>query len=289
MEKKSTLIEALRSHGKELLQEWQREQLNPALLRSDLISPDELKQQMENYYEHLLEALEKDREGELSRETWKPVRSFLADLCRSRAKQGFTPTETSLFVLSLKRPIFRWLQDSLKNDPEHLGKELWNINALLDKLGLLTTETYIKSKEEIIRRQQEEMLELSTPVVKIWEQIVAVPLIGTLDSARTQTVMENLLQEIVNVSATVAIIDITGVPTVDTLVAQHLIKTVSAARLMGTECIISGIRPQIAQTMIHLGVSFQDITTKATLAEAIKYGLSRVGYRISRIESSKQQ
>ena len=289
MEKKSTLIEALRSHGKELLQEWQREQLNPALLRSDLISPDELKQQMENFYEHLLEALEKDREGELSRETWKPVRSFLADLSRSRAKQGFTPTETALFVLSLKRPIFRWLQDSLKNDPEHLGKELWNINALLDKLGLLTTETYIKSKEEIIRRQQEEMLELSTPVVKIWEQIVAVPLIGTLDSARTQTVMENLLQEIVNVSATVAIIDITGVPTVDTLVAQHLIKTVSAARLMGTECIISGIRPQIAQTMIHLGVSFQDITTKATLAEAIKYGLSRIGYRISRIESSKQQ
>jgi rsbT co-antagonist protein RsbR len=289
MEKKSTLIEVLRSHGKELLQEWQREQLNPALLRSDLISPDELKQQMENFYEHLLEALEKDREGELSRETWKPVRSFLADLSRSRAKQGFTPTETALFVLSLKRPIFRWLQDSLKNDPEHLGKELWNINALLDKLGLLTTETYIKSKEEIIRRQQEEMLELSTPVVKIWEQIVAVPLIGTLDSARTQTVMENLLQEIVNVSATVAIIDITGVPTVDTLVAQHLIKTVSAARLMGTECIISGIRPQIAQTMIHLGVSFQDITTKATLAEAIKYGLSRVGYRISRIESSKQQ
>jgi len=289
MEKKSTLIEVLRSHGKELLQEWQREQLNPALLRSDLISPDELKQQMENFYEHLLEALEKDREGELSRETWKPVRSFLADLSRSRAKQGFTPTETALFVLSLKRPIFRWLQDSLKNDPEHLGKELWNINALLDKLGLLTTETYIKSKEEIIRRQQEEMLELSTPVVKIWEQIVAVPLIGTLDSARTQTVMENLLQEIVNVSATVAIIDITGVPTVDTLVAQHLIKTVSAARLMGTECIISGIRPQIAQTMIHLGVSFQDITTKATLAEAIKYGLSRIGYRISRIESSKQQ
>ena len=289
MEKKSTLIEALRSHGKELLQEWQREQLNPALLRSDLISPDELKQQMENFYEHLLEALEKDREGELSRETWKPVRSFLADLSRSRAKQGFTPTETALFVLSLKRPIFRWLQDSLKNDPEQLGKELWNINALLDKLGLLTTETYIKSKEEIIRRQQEEMLELSTPVVKIWEQIVAVPLIGTLDSARTQTVMENLLQEIVNVSATVAIIDITGVPTVDTLVAQHLIKTVSAARLMGTECIISGIRPQIAQTMIHLGVSFQDITTKATLAEAIKYGLSRIGYRISRIESSKQQ
>ena len=289
MEKKSTLIEVLRSHGKELLQEWQREQLNPALLRSDLISPDELKQQMENFYEHLLEALEKDREGELSRETWKPVRSFLADLCRSRAKQGFTPTETALFVLSLKRPIFRWLQDFLKNDPEHLGKELWNINALLDKLGLLTTETYIKSKEEIIRRQQEEMLELSTPVVKIWEQIVAVPLIGTLDSARTQTVMENLLQEIVNVSATVAIIDINGVPTVDTLVAQHLIKTVSAARLMGTECIISGIRPQIAQTMIHLGVSFQDITTKATLAEAIKYGLSRVGYRISRIESFKQQ
>jgi len=288
MEKKSIIIEVLRSHEKELLQEWQREGLTPGTFRTDLVSSDELKQQMELFFEHLLEALEKDHEGEISQENWKPVRSFLADLSRSRARQGFTPTETALFVFSLKRPIFRLLQDYLKDNPARLGKELWNINALLDKLGLFTTETYIKSKEEIIRRQQEEMLELSTPVVKIWEQIVAVPLIGTLDSARTQTVMENLLQEIVNVSATVAIIDITGVPTVDTLVAQHLIKTVSAARLMGTECIISGIRPQIAQTMIHLGVSFQDITTKATLAEAIKYGLSRVGYRISRIESSRQ-
>ncbi|GAB4370607.1 MAG: STAS domain-containing protein [Spirochaetales bacterium] len=284
MDKQKSILSLLKAKRETILQEWQKDHLTAGRFRTDLIQPDELKQQMQDFFNSLLKALEQDERGDLSQEGWKPVRSLLSELSRSRAKQGFTPSETALFVFSLKKPIFQLLQETFQDDPERAQREVWNFNTLLDSLGLYTTETFIKSKEEIIRRQQEEMLELSTPVVKIWEQIVAVPLIGTLDSARTQTVMENLLQEIVAASATVAIIDITGVPTVDTLVAQHLIKTVSAARLMGAECIISGIRPQIAQTMIHLGVSFQDITTKASLSEAIKYGLSRVGYRISKME-----
>ncbi len=284
MEKQKSIVSLLKAKQDTILQEWEKEQFSAGKFRADLISPDELKQQMRDFWDSLLKALGQEERVDLSDEGWKPVRSLLTELSKSRAKLGFTPSETALFVFSLKKPIFQLIQDTFQNDPARLQKELWDLNTLLDSLGLFTTETYIRSKEEIIRRQQEEMLELSTPVVKIWEQIVAVPLIGTLDSARTQTVMENLLQEIVAASATVAIIDITGVPTVDTLVAQHLIKTVSAARLMGAECIISGIRPQIAQTMIHLGVSFQDITTKATLAEAIKYGLSQVGYRISKME-----
>ncbi|MCX7786665.1 MAG: STAS domain-containing protein [Spirochaetes bacterium] len=288
MEKAKTLYALLSGHQNEILRQWQKEQLAPGVLRSDLISPDELKQQMEDFLRYLVEAVKKDETEDMSSlEAWKEVRSFLTEISKTQAKKGFLPSETSMFIFSLKKPIFQLLQSYDTEDLEKFASDLWKVNTLLDQLGLLTMESYLKSKEEIIRRQQEEMLELSTPVVKIWEQVVAVPLIGTLDSARTQMVMENLLQEIVRVSATIAIIDITGVPTVDTLVAQHLFKTVSAARLMGAECVISGIRPQIAQTMVHLGVSFQDITTKATLAEAIKYAFSRVGYRISKGESTK--
>ena len=166
-------------------------------------------------------------------------------------------------------------------DPAELGAETWTATVLLDRLGLFTTEVYQRSREEVIARQQQELLELSTPVVKLWEGVVAVPLIGTLDSARTQVVMENLLTRIVETGAQVAIIDITGVPTVDTLVAQHLIKTVAAARLMGAECIISGIRPQIAQTIVHLGVELENVTTKATLADAIAVALRGHGVRAS--------
>jgi rsbT co-antagonist protein RsbR len=163
-----------------------------------------------------------------------------------------------------------------------MARDLWDLTMLLDKLGLYTTEIYLKNREEVIGRQQQELLELSTPVVQLWDEILALPLIGTLDSARTQVVMENLLQRIVETGARIAVIDITGVPTVDTLVAQHLMKTVSAARLMGADCIISGIRPQIAQTIVHLGVNLNDIVTKATLADAFKIALQRMGTTIGR-------
>lgn len=199
---------------------------------------------------------------------WGEVRDLLNEVSRSRSVQGFTPSETATFVLSLKKPLFDLLRREFDRDPEGLAREIWLATELLDRLGLYTTEIYQRTREDVIRRQQQEMMELSTPVVKLWEGVLALPLIGTLDSERTQIVMESLLQRIVDTGAEVAILDITGVPTVDTLVAQHLIKTVTAARLMGADCIISGIRPQIAQTIVHLGVDLGTIVTKSTLADA---------------------
>jgi rsbT co-antagonist protein RsbR len=187
-----------------------------------------------------------------------------------------------MFVLSIKQPLFTAIRESLGKDSTAMAEEMWATTELIDGLGLYTTEEYLKSREETIRRQQEEMLELSTPVVKLWEGILALPLIGTLDSARTQVVMESLLEAIVQMNSKVAIIDITGVPTVDTVVAQHLLKTVTAARLMGADCIISGVRPQIAQTIVHLGINLLDVTTKATLSDAFVLALHRTGFTFSR-------
>ena len=185
--------------------------------------------------------------------------------------------ETATFVLSLKQPIFTAIRSEFAKDPDTQYQEIWAATTLLDKLALLTTEGYIATKEQMIARQQEELLELSTPVVKLWDGILALPMIGTLDSARTQVVMESLLQAIVETNSKVAIIDITGVPTVDTLVAQHLIKTITAARLMGADCIISGVRPQIAQTIVHLGINLTDVITKAKLSDAFALALGKSG------------
>jgi rsbT co-antagonist protein RsbR len=204
------------------------------------------------------------------------TRASLEEVSRSRAARGLTPSETATFVFSLKEPLFDLLRQKVGKDADRLADEIWTATMLLDKLGLFTAEVFQKSREEIIARQQRELLELSTPVVRLWEGVLALPLIGTLDSERTQTVMESLLEEIVNSGAELAIIDITGVPTVDTLVAQHLIKTVAAARLMGADCIISGIRPQIAQTIVHLGLEL-GVVSKATMADAFALALRRLG------------
>jgi len=212
----------------------------------------------------------------------KPLREFLESLSRARAQQGFSSAETATFIFSFKRVLFQALRAEAGADAETLANEVWEATELLDALGLYTVATFQRVREELINRQQEEMLELSTPVVKLWEGILALPMIGTLDSARTQVMMESLLQKIVETGSEIAIIDITGVPTVDTLVAQHLIKTVTALRLMGAECIISGIRPQIAQTIVHLGVDLQGVVTKANLADALAVALKRTGHTISR-------
>ncbi len=213
---------------------------------------------------------------------WAGVRDVLADLSGSRAAQGQSAGDTSLFVLALKKPLFESAQRRLGTDAAALSAALWAISTAVDKLAQHTINTYQAVREDVIRRQQEELLELSTPVVKLWEGVLAVPMIGVLDSGRTQLVMETLLQSIVDTGSGLAIIDITGVPTVDTLVAQHLLKTVSAIRLMGADCIISGIRPQIAQTIVHLGIDLQGITTKATLADALALALRQTGWRIAR-------
>ena len=212
---------------------------------------------------------------------WRDVRDMLGDLSRNRARQGYTPTETATFVLSLKRPLFDALARDVDGNVEALRAEVWRATELLDRLGLYTAEVFQKSREEVIFRQQQEMLELSTPVVQLWTGVLALPLIGTLDSARTAVVMESLLQRIVDSGSTIAIIDITGVPMVDTLVAQHLLKTIAAARLMGADCIISGIRPQIAQTIVHLGVELHSVVTKATLADAFAVALARTGQAVT--------
>jgi len=242
------------------------------------------KQQLRAHCQQFLAAFAAaTRSGELENiehRSWDEVRDLLAEISSSRAKSGSTPSETASFVFSLKQPIFAQMSAAFAGEPETLAAVSWSINTLLDKLGLYTIEVFQKAKDQIIVRQQQELLELSTPVVKLWNGILALPLIGTLDSARTQVVMENILQKIVDTGAVIAIIDITGVPTVDTLVAQHLMKTIAAARLMGADCIISGIRPQIAQTIVHLGVNLEDVVTKATLADAFVVALERTGTMI---------
>jgi rsbT co-antagonist protein RsbR len=239
------------------------------------ITEDQLADQSRRFLAEMRQGVATGRFDDISGAEWDSTRSLLDTVANERAIQGFSPSDTAVFVFSLKEPLFELLREELK-DAETLARETWIASLLIDKLGLHTVESFQKGREEVIRRQQEELLELSTPVIQLWDSILALPLIGTLDSARTQTVMENLLERIVTSGAEVAIIDITGVPTVDTLVAQHLIKTVSAARLMGADCIISGIRPQIAQTIVHLGLEL-DVVSKATMADAFALALRRIG------------
>jgi rsbT co-antagonist protein RsbR len=250
-------------------------QLAATTLRADLMREAELREQSRDLLSLLRQSMERAGFENVEGADWTPVKEFLSGISRTRAQQGFSPVETATFVLSLKQPIFERLRGEIK-DAQALAEEMWVTTQVLDRLALFTTEVFLKARESVIQRQQRELLELSTPVVELWDSILALPLIGTLDSERTQVVMESLLQKIVETGATIAIIDITGVPTVDTLVAQHLLKTVAAARLMGADCIISGIRPQIAQTIVHLGVNLSDVTTKATLASAFLIAMRRV-------------
>ena len=244
--------------------------------RGGAISP-EARRQSSEFLAALRAAVQRAPDADIDAPAWREVKRLLADLSAARARQGATPSEVATFVFSLKQALFGVLRGRYAADPQSLIETVWDATALLDRLGLYTTEVSQKSREEVISRQQQELLELTTPVVELWQDIIALPLIGTLDSARTQVVMENLLQKIVDTGSSVAILDITGVPMVDTLVAQHLMKTVAAARLMGADCIISGIRPQIAQTIVHLGVDLSEVTTKATLADAFKVALARTG------------
>jgi len=283
---KTRIPEMIAKRESDLLADWIREQLAAVTLRSDLMRESELREQSREFLNLMIRAASQQPSlNDIGAPAWQEAREFLSGISRSRAHQGFTPSETATFIFSLKQPLFSLMRQELEGDPRRLADEMWVATALLDKLGLFTTEAYQKGREEVIRRQQQELLELSTPVVVLWEGILALPLIGTLDSARTQVVMESLLQKIVETGASIAIIDITGVPTVDTLVAQHLLKTVSAARLMGADCIISGIRPQIAQTIVHLGVNLTDVITKSSLADAFAVALRRAKKVITSAEN----
>lgn len=269
----------------ELAAEWLKELKVSGSSKESRISESELFAQAKEFISLLQHAAQTGDISNLGGAEWKPVREFLEEMSRTRVSQGFTSDQTAAFIFSFKKPLFARLRAEYSRDAEVLGEETWLASDLLDRLGLVTIRAFQKSREEVINRQQEEMLELSTPVVKLWEGILALPMIGTLDSARTQVVMESLLQRIVETGSEIAIIDITGVPTVDTLVAQHLLKTVTAIRLMGADCIISGVRPQIAQTIVHLGVDLQGVTTKASLADALSVALKRSGFAITKAKA----
>jgi rsbT co-antagonist protein RsbR len=277
--KPSRLPELIRAHETAILADWTARQLENIATRRDLMNETELRRQSQEFLAAFVSAAESGT-MDMHAAAWAPVLEMLGRISRSRAAQGFSPSETATFVFSLKEAVFRQLRTTV-TDAETLVDETWAATVAIDALGLYTTEAYQKSREDIIMRQQQEMMELSTPVVTLWDGVLALPLIGTLDSARTQVVMESLLQRIVETGSLIAILDITGVPTVDTLVAQHLLKTVAAARLMGADCIISGIRPQIAQTIVHLGVDLNTVTTKATLRDAFSVALKRLGLRIN--------
>ena len=283
---KNNLERVLTGRADEITKQWLEAQA-PLLRRMSDAEQQETKKKSRDFIEALKTAVRGGDIGNSDGPQWTSIKDILSDLSISRAKGGYSPSETATFIFSLKQPVFNVLSSELKSDTEGLSDAIWQATELLDKLGLLTIETFQKTREDIISRQQQELLELSTPVVRLWENVLALPLIGTLDSAITLVVMQNLLEAIVQTRSDFAIIDITGVPIVDTLVAQHLLKTVAAARLMGADCLISGIRPQIAQTIIHLGVDLTNVTTKATLADAFAVALRRSGQSVVRDEKQK--
>ncbi|AGE24884.1 STAS domain-containing protein [Pseudomonas poae] len=273
-------VQALQDNRIDLLNEWTHSLEATGATRN--LKGDDVKQQTGDFLNLLVDALHNGGSQNINHENWAQTRLFLEKLSHSRALVGQDSQQTASFIFALKGPVFDLLQREYANDGAQLAEQLWEVSELLDGLGMHTIRTFQKSREAVIKRQQEELLELSTPVVKLWDGVLALPMIGTLDSQRTQVVMESLLQRIVDTGSEIAIIDITGVPTVDTLVAQHLLKTVTAIRLMGADCIISGVRPQIAQTIVHLGLDLQGVVTKANLADALALALKRLGVNISK-------
>jgi rsbT co-antagonist protein RsbR len=284
---KTDIAKLLQKKKKQLLESWMTKQLSDAMLREDLMSNEDLREQSNELLDELLKAIATDHVQDIDAPAFEEVKEVLSGISISRARQGFSPRETGIYVFSLKEAIQQVLKEEIRDDMQLLYQSTLTFNKLIDNLGMVTFETFIKGREEVILRQTDEITEISTPVIKVWEGILALPIIGTLDSARTQVVMENLLQEIVETGSTIAILDISGVPAVDSLVAQHLMKTVAATRLMGAECIISGIRPEIAQTVVHLGIDLSNIVTKASLASALKYSFGMLKLEVKKNHKEK--
>lgn len=280
---KNEAIKVLQKRKKNILENWIKLQIEDVSLREDLMSNEELRSQSEEFLNSFVQSLRDENIDDAGSSDFEPVIDILNGLSITRAKQGFSPRETGTYVYSLKDAMLSTLQQDIK-DPQELYVQSIKIGKIIDTLAVSTFESFIKGREEIILRQTDEIAEISTPVIRVWDGILALPIIGTLDSARTQIVMESLLQEIVESGSSIAILDISGVPAVDSLVAQHLIKTVSATRLMGAECIISGIRPEIAQTVVHLGIDLTDVITKSTLASALK-----AAFQMTKLQVIKKQ
>jgi rsbT co-antagonist protein RsbR len=277
----------LQKKKKTIIELWIKNQLTEAGLREELISNEEIREQSEELVESFVANLTLENIDDVHSPDFDGVIEILSGISITRARQGFSPRETGAFIFGLKEALLQLLQQEIKDDKETLYHATVQLNRLLDSFSIVTFETFIKGREEVILRQTDEITEISTPVIRVWDGILALPIIGTLDSARTQVVMENLLQEIVETGSSIAILDISGVPAVDSLVAQHLIKTVSATRLMGAECIISGIRPEIAQTIVHLGIDLSNIITKATLASALKFSFQSLKLEVRKVQPLK--
>ncbi len=276
---KNEAVRTLQKGKKRILESWMKHQITNETLREDLMSNEELRSQSEELLNAFIDNLSDSSIDDPADGEFEQVTDILDAISISRAKQGFTPRETGAFVFSLKDALLEVLQQDVK-DPQELYAQSLKVSKLIDSFGINTFETFIRGREEVILRQTDEITEISTPVIQVWNGILALPIIGTLDSARTQVVMENLLQKIVETGSQIAILDISGVPAVDSLVAQHLIKTVSATRLMGAECIISGIRPEIAQTVVHLGIDLSDVQTKSTLENALKTAFAMLQLKV---------
>jgi rsbT co-antagonist protein RsbR len=277
---KSATVQVLRKNKKQLQSDWVKSQLADATVQQDLLTEEEIVSQSGQLLDAFLNGIDSKNYDNLDAPEFDSIREVLSEISVMRARRGFSPRETGTFVLSLKKTLTNLLEKEYSSDPEILYREIGKISNLLDSLSIYTFEAFIKGREAVIKRQSDEINDISTPVIRVWDGILAMPIIGTLDSGRTQTVMENLLKEIVNTGSSIAILDISGVPTVDSLVAQHLIKTVSATRLMGAECIISGIRPEIAQTIVHLGIDLSNVKTKASLASALKVAYEMLGIEV---------
>lgn len=273
----SPVVNLLTNRHDELISLWIKERLESGDFRDELIPKKELRAQSEEIIDMLARAIEESDGGDFDSPAFGELRAFLNTISHARAVKGYTPLENATYILSLRNTILPLLAEELGGDTPSVVREMTYFTDLLDRMGLVMVENYIRSREEIIRQQREDMVELSTPVIKVWDKILTLPIIGTLDSRRAQLMTESLLQKIVDTGSTVAILDITGVRTMDTLVANHLIKTVTAARLMGARCILTGVSPAIAQTMVQLGIDLTQITTRAQMSDGIKLGLEMVG------------
>jgi len=281
------IAKTLQKKRKQVLEFWMQNQLKDESLREDLMSNDELRKESDELLNSLLDALTDNNIADIQSSDFDSLTEIISGISITRARQGFSPKETGNYIFSLREALLQTLHNDFKGDANDLLNATLQVVKLVDGLAAVTFDTFIKGREEVILRQTDEITEISTPVIRVWDGILALPIIGTLDSARTQVVMENLLVEIVNSGSSIAILDISGVPAVDSLVAQHLIKTVSATRLMGAECIISGIRPEIAQTVVHLGIDLSNIVTKATLASALRYAFTLLKLEVKKSTKSE--
>ena len=261
----------------EILNLWIKERLEADEFRDELISKKDLRQQSRQVIDMLVQAVRDSGGEDFEHPAFDDLRAYLNEISHMRAVKGYTPMENATYVLSLRNVVGPLLAEELEGNAEALVREMNYFTRLLDKMGLVMVESFIRSREEVIRQQRADMLELSTPVIKVWDKILTLPIIGTLDSRRAQMMMEALLQKVVETGSTIAILDITGVRTMDTLVANHLIKTVTAARLMGARCILTGVSPAIAQTMVQLGIDLTQITTRAQMSDGIKLALEMIG------------